>query len=83
MRQRAMLDYWDSMFGKNPTVYNKSTMITKRINCTIECTEQQLKELYDLLKLSKDSGRIKTESGLNRLYNDIHAHFNDNENAWG
>jgi hypothetical protein len=83
MRQRAMLDYWDSMFGKNPTVYNKSTMITKRINYTIEFTEQQLKELYDLLKLSKDSGRIQTESELNRLYNDIHAHFNDNENAWG
>ena len=50
-------------------------MIKKQINYTIEFTEQQTKELYQLLRTEKDSGCLTTDKELVLIYNELRNLF--------
>lgn len=50
-------------------------MIKKQINYTIEFTEQQTKELYQLLRTEKDSGCLTPDKDLVLIYNELRKIF--------
>lgn len=56
-------------------VYEESKMIKKQINYTIEFTEDQAKELYQLLRTEKNSGCLTTDKELVLIYNELRKIF--------
>ena len=50
-------------------------MIEKQISYKIEFTEQQVKELYALLKLQKDTGHLTTDHEIVLVYNELKKLF--------
>jgi Na+/phosphate symporter len=58
-------------------VYEESKMIKKQINYSIEFTEQQAKELYQLLRTEKDSGCLTPDKELVLVYNELRKIFDE------
>lgn len=52
-------------------------MIEKQISYKIKFTEQQLKELYQLLQNAKDNGHLNTDKDLILVYNELRLLFNN------
>jgi hypothetical protein len=52
-------------------------MIEKQISYKIKFTEQQLRELYQLLRNAKDNGHLNTDKDLILVYNKLRLLFNN------
>ena len=62
---------YDQMFGKNLTVYGESKMIEVKKSYVVELTEQQARELYQLLRTEKDSGCLTHDKELILVYHEL------------
>jgi len=67
--------YWDPLFGKNPTVYGESKMIEVKKSYVVELTENQAKELYQLLRTERDSGCLTPDKELVLVYHELKQLF--------
>jgi len=45
---------WERMYGKTPTVYGESKMIEIQTNYKLTLSEEQLRQLFNLLGHNKD-----------------------------
>lgn len=62
---------YDQMFGKTPTVYGESKMIEIQKNYKLTLSEEQVKELYQLLRTEKDSGCLTHDKELKLVYHEL------------
>lgn len=62
---------WARMYGKTPTVYGKTKMIEVKKSYVVELTEQQARELYQLLRTEKDSGCLTHDKELKLVYHEL------------
>jgi hypothetical protein len=62
---------YDQMFGKNLAVYGESKMIEVKKSYVVELTEQQARELYQLLRTEKDSGCLTHDKELKLVYHEL------------
>ena len=67
--------YWDQLFGKNFTVYGESKMIEVKKSYVVELTENQAKELYQLLRTERDSGCLTPDKELVLVYHELKQLF--------
>jgi hypothetical protein len=65
----------DRLFGKNLTVYGESKMIEIQKNYKLTLTDQQAKELYQLLQTEKDSGCLTPDKELKLVYHELKKLF--------
>lgn len=65
----------DRLFGKNLTVYGESKMIEVKKSYVVELTEQQAKELYQLLRTERDSGCLTPDKELVLVYHELKKLF--------
>ena len=61
----------DRLFGKNLTVYGKPKMIEIQKNYKLTLTEQQARELYQLLRTEMDSGCLTPDKELVLVYHEL------------
>ena len=66
----------DQLFNKNFTVYGKSKMIEIETNYKMTLSEQQARELYQLLRTEKDIGHLTTDKELILVYQELQEQFN-------
>jgi plasmid replication initiation protein len=62
---------WERMYGKTPTVYGETKMIKISKTYHLALTEEQSKELYQLLKTEKDSGCLTPDKELKLVYHEL------------
>lgn len=68
---------WERMYGKTPTVYGESKMIEVQTNYKLTLSEEQLRQLFNLL--GRDKELLSINSGYDELrtvYNEINVIFN-------
>ena len=68
---------YDQMFGKNFTVYGESKMIEVQTNYKLTLSEEQMRQLFNLL--GRDKELLSINSGYDELrtvYNEIKVIFN-------
>ena len=68
---------YDQMFGKNLTVYGESKMIEVQTNYKLTLSEEQMRQLFNLL--GRDKELLSINSGYDELrtvYNEIKVIFN-------
>lgn len=56
---------WERMYGKTPTVYGETKMIEIQTNYKLTLTEEQLRQLFNLLGHNKDL--LTINSGYDEL----------------
>lgn len=56
---------------------NKTLMIKQKISYTVEFTEEQLKELYNILRNQKDDGRLTHMDEIILIYQELQKMFED------
>jgi plasmid replication initiation protein len=61
----------DQLLDKNSTVYGETKMIEIEKNYKLTLTEQQAKELYQLLRTEKDSGCLTPDKELKLVYHEL------------
>ena len=57
----------DQLFGKKPTVYGESKMIEVKKSYVVELTEEQARQLYNLLQSAKSTDQFS----YGGLYDDL------------
>jgi replicative DNA helicase len=62
---------WDQLFGKNLTVYGETKMIKISKTYHLALTEEQAKELYQLLRTERDSGCLTPDKELVLVYHEL------------
>jgi plasmid replication initiation protein len=62
---------WSRMYGKNSTVYQETKMIEVKKSYVLELSEQQVRELYQLLRTEKDSGCLTPDKELKLVYHEL------------
>jgi hypothetical protein len=62
---------WSRMYGKNSTVYEGTKMIEVKKSYVLELSEQQARELYQLLRTEKDSGCLTPDKELKLVYHEL------------
>ena len=66
----------DQLFNKNFTVYGKPKMIEIETNYKMTLSEQQARELYQLLRTEKDIGHLTPDNELILVYQELRKFFN-------
>jgi hypothetical protein len=67
--------HYDQLFGKNLTVYGESKMIKISKTYHLALTEDQAKELYQLLRTERDSGCLTPDKELVLVYHELRNLF--------
>ena len=62
---------WERMYGKNLTVYGETKMIEVQKNYVITFTEEQARELYQLLRTEGDIGHLTVDHELKLVYHEL------------
>jgi hypothetical protein len=65
----------DELFDKPLTVYGESKMIEIKKSYVLELTEQQARELYDVLRTAKENGRLTIDHELVLVLNELKPIF--------
>jgi len=62
---------WSRMYGKKSTAYEGTKMIEVKKSYVLELSEQQARELYQLLRTEKDSGCLTPDKELKLVYHEL------------